>query len=134
MKKILLVLAAGFIFLSVPKSTKALETGLPFGGYVTVTIPCSCSVGSWVYYTPFWAGSDVPTAGALYLPPGAPIFQFFVPGLPTSYDLGSYAPGVSACLILAPDPADPCLPLPALGTIEYMGTSILGASPVPIIP
>lgn len=114
---------------AIPQAAKAIDTGVPFGGYVTGYIPCTCSAGAAVLYTPFFTGSAVPSTGTLWLNPTSLLYSFFVPGLPTSWDLGSYTPGAGGCWIIAPNPADPCLPVPTLGSIQYMGTSIVGASP-----
>jgi hypothetical protein len=107
----------------------AVSTGVPFGGYVTSYIPCTCSTGAAVIYGPFFTGAPTPATGSLWLNPASLLYMFFVPGLPTSWDLGSYTPGVGGCWIIAPNPTDPCVPVPTLGSIQYMGTSITGASP-----
>lgn len=115
--------------LSIPLFTYAAITGIPFGGYVTATIPCTCSAGSVVVYTPFFNGSKLPSAGSLWLVPGSLLYKYFVPGLPTSWNLGTYTPGASGCFVLAPVPGEPCLPVPAMGMIQFMGTSPVGAAP-----
>jgi len=125
MKSLVIVLMLAVFFLFTPRTSEAITTGLPFGGLVNISIPCTCSAGTWIYYTPLYLGKPVPTTGALWFPPGARLYAWFELGVPATWDLGSYVPGTAAeaCWITAPDPADPCIVLPAEGTIEFMGTS-----------
>ncbi|MDB5254114.1 MAG: hypothetical protein JWL80_180 [Parcubacteria group bacterium] len=114
-------------FALLPYTVNAIDVGLPFGGYVGASIPCTCSTGFWIYYPLLYAGSEVPITGALYFPLGAVLYPYYQVGVPTTWELGSYAPGVSACFVFAANPIDPCIFIPAMGTIEYMGTSMPGA-------
>jgi hypothetical protein len=127
------LLFAGILSLSVffaPLSAKALVTGVPFGGFVTSVIPCTCPpFGLWIQYTPFFFGSSIPAAGALYFPIGALLYEYFQIGVPGTWELGSFIPNPGQCLILAPTLPPSCIPLPALGTIEYTGTSSLVPMP-----
>ena len=126
MKTYVLAFALGLFMFFIPNATRALDTGVGFGGLVNIAIPCSCSAGTWIYYTPLWGIAPLPVTGALWFPPGARLYAWFQLGVPGTWNLGSYAPGTGeGCWIVAPDPADPCILLPALGTIEYMGTSKL---------
>ncbi len=112
------------VTIGIPTYTFALNIGAPFGGFVTAVVPCTCSGGLWMQYTPFFFGTDIPASGALYIPPSAVIYQYFqlVPG---TWELGSYIPSAGACFVPAPNPADPCVFLPAGGIVEYTGTSSL---------
>lgn len=115
-----------FCLFASPFKAQAIETGIPFGGFVSLAVPCTCSPPEvWIEFTPFWSGEDVPATGALVASvPGTLVYEFFQIAAPGTFELGSYVPG-AACLVLAPNPLDPCIPLPALGTIEYTGTSSL---------
>jgi hypothetical protein len=111
--------------LFVPFKSYALDIGLPFGGLVTAAVPCTCSTGVWIGYSILYLGAPTPVVGSLWFPPMAKLYAWFQLGVPGTWNLGSYVPGVGGCWILAPNPSDPCLPLTAGGTIEYMGTSKL---------
>ena len=128
MKKTFLTLSVATLLL-LPISSKAASTpvSLPFGGFVTVMVPCTCPpFGLWIFYSPLFLGSGVPIAGALYYPPGSLLYAFFKIGVPTTWALGSFIAGPGACSIIV---GPSCVPLPAMGTIEFTGTSIPGALP-----
>jgi hypothetical protein len=112
---------------------KAAVTGLKFGGFARVVIPCTCPpFGFLITYGPFYNNSSIPTAGALYLPLKVRPYANFLPFVPTTVQLGSYIPGANACNIINPAAAvggaPPCpgIPLPALGTIRSVATSFPG--------
>jgi len=126
MKSLFSILIALVLFLPI-SVVRAVPTGLPFGGLVTSVVPCTCPpFGLWIQYAPFFPGlpgvSKVPIIGALYYPPVAPLFAFFQIGIPGTFNKGIYLPGPGFCLVGEP-PA--CVPLPAMGVIEYVGTSSL---------
>ena len=99
-----------------------------FGGYVTFTIPCTCSGGLMAFFSPLYLSSKVPVFGNMYISPETRVYRQFLRGVPTTWELGTYTPG-GACTIVAPNPVDPCVPIPTLGTIKFMGTSFTGARP-----
>jgi len=103
---------------------------LPFGGYVLFSIPCTCNPGSlWIFYAPFFNGTSIPTPGALvYTPFISTLYREFLPGVPTTWELGTYIPGAQSCLVGIPPAV--CAPLPAVGVIKMLGTSFPGASPL----
>ncbi|MBX4189497.1 hypothetical protein KW785_02790 [Candidatus Parcubacteria bacterium] len=122
-----------------------LPSGLPFGGYVvSAAIPCGCPpFGMVINYKPFFTNSITPPIfGSLYYAPGQAMlfayFGFVAPGTPSTWNLGAYTPDGGQCQ--QPDPAtaaegDPCepgIPVPALGTIRYMGTSLPSFHVLPI--
>lgn len=84
--------------------------GIPFGGRVVAAFPCTCTGGL------VWELGFAPP-----LPPSYPVALSFavesqlylshVPGHPGQSFVGFYEPGVQACWMVAPDPADPCFPL-----------------------
>ncbi len=122
MKLRLTSIILGLAILFTPFSAKAFGFGLPFGGLVTSVIPCTCSGGVWISYTPLFLGSNIPTVGSLYFSPVSILYAWFQLGVPGTWNLGSFLPGPGACLIIV---GEACSPLPAEGTIEYMGTSKL---------
>ncbi len=64
---------------------------LPFGGIISVTIPCICSLGMTIYVSP-------PVAGRFFISPFASrIFANFKP-IPSSWILGNHAPAPVPCL------------------------------------
>ncbi len=103
--------------------------GLPFGGYVIFSIPCTCSAGLAVFMAPFFPGVGngvpVPFGALLYQPGISKLFAYYNIGVPTTWHLGNYTPG-GACLIGVP-PA--CVPIPVVGIMTQVGTSIPGAIP-----
>lgn len=105
-----------------------LINGLPFGGLVNYTVPCTCpgSIGNlWIYFTPFWFSSVPATGAVVYVPYTSQLYAWYHIGVPGTYHLGSYTPGVQACWMLLPPPATGCFPLPAVGVINQVGTSQL---------
>ena len=117
--------ALSVLFFVFPLVSKADPlTGSMFGGYVTASVPCGCSGGVWIYYSELFLGLPTPITGALYFPPGGILYSFYQLGIPTTWELGQFVPGPGECLIPS---GTGCVLLPALGTIEYMGTSLPGA-------
>jgi hypothetical protein len=76
---------------------------------------------------PFWAGQGaIPVGGAVvYVPWISKVYAWYQVGIPTTWHLGSYVPGVQACWMLIPPPATGCFPLPSVGVIFQVGTSNL---------
>lgn len=123
MKQTLIGGIIGLTLMIFPFSAYALPTGVPFGGFVTSVVPCTCTVGVAIVYSMFFTGSNIPVpVGALYYVPPVPVFAFFQIAVPGTFELGTYAPGVQACATGLP-PA--CVPFPTAGTLEYTGTSSL---------
>lgn len=118
------------LWLSSPQNILAAsfsDLSLSFGGLVSYTIPCTCpgSIGNlWIYFTPLFLGSEIPLTGPLvYIPYSSKLYAWYSIGVPTSWHLGSYTPGVQACFMLLPPPATGCFPLISAGVINYVGTS-----------
>lgn len=126
MKKfqMLLVLLLLTPYFLLPAPALAVVTGIPFGGKINYIIPCTCSGGAAVFYSPLFINSSVPTVGALYYssPPSLPtvLFSWYNPITPTVWNLGKFTPNVLGCFVPAPNG---CAPIFTLGTIIYEGTS-----------
>ena len=121
--KIVIAVTGAFAFVF-PFSAGAISTGVNYGGFVSTVIPCTCSGGFVMTFSPFFNNSPVPTVGSLYFQAGLSIpFAYFAPGVPTTYELGKYTPGVpDACLIGIPPLCAP-ITIPVLGLVQYTGTS-----------
>ena len=88
-------------------------SSLGFGGRILFVRECACSGG--------WAITVGPPKPGVFLfqPPISQVYlygQIFRPG---AWSLGSYTPG-GVCSALATE----CFPIPVLGTINKVGTSI----------
>lgn len=126
-----------FLFFSIllisPASAFAVPlAGFPFGGLVSVPLYCTCSQNWRVTYSiAYPLLSPFATSRSLIYQPGETVAygfqQFVTTPTPATWELGTYAPGAAQCLITAPNPDDPCLILPASGTILTEGASFPGA-------
>ncbi len=128
MKKILAtILIVSSILFSTPAVALA-QVELPFGGYVTVPIFCTCSFNWWILYAPFY---PAPTVASLVYTQYASIPYAYqtslIPApLPTSWQLGKYIPGPQTCFIGV---LPLCVPIPSLGVITRVGASFPGFTP-----
>ena len=98
-------------------------TGLPFGGFVTYALPCTCTPA----VTSIFVALPAPTPTSnlvLDYVNGTEAFSWHTLPTPTVATLGIYEPGVQSCFIVIPHA---CIPLPAVGTI----TPMVGSSLVP---
>jgi hypothetical protein len=117
MKKVLIAM----VFILSPLTVSA-AVGVGFGGLVTAVIPCGCSGGLWVWFTPLYTNSPVPVTGAIYFSALHTIpYSWYEFGVPATWELGTFIPGVQECFI----PAGPlgCILLPTLGSMVMTGTS-----------
>src|SRR5947208_618090 len=99
----LLVLAA-LLSLAFPLVTEAV-IGVPFAGRVATVVPCTCSAGAIVTFATLFAVGSVPAVGLslYYQLPISITFSHFIVGIPGTFELGTYTPGVQAiCLVGAP--------------------------------
>lgn len=130
MKKILaVILIVSSVLFTSPASALAIIE-LPFGGYVTAPLFCTCSFNWWILYAPFYPLPAPPVAALVYtqyasIPYAYQTSLIPVP-LPTSWQLGKYIPGPQVCFI-GIIPA--CVPVPALGVITRVGASFPGFTP-----
>jgi hypothetical protein len=135
MKKYMAAVVVSVLLFSPFVYVKAFDRGLPFGGYVTFSLACTCPpFGIMIAYAPLFLGSSIPSVGNLLFPVGAKLYAYGLLGVPTTWNLGAFTPGGNCNMIdpAAAADADPCGPpltVPTLGTIKYMGTSLPGASP-----
>jgi len=114
-----LVLTPFFLF---PTPALAVVTGVSFGGMIDAVVPCPCSGGFAVYFTPLYMNSPIPVTGVLYYSTlSSLLYSWYNPITPTVWNLGKFAPGVQECLI--PAPTSGCMVLPTLGSVIYEGTS-----------
>lgn len=112
-----LAIFVGGIFFSQPKPAKAQ---IPFGGFVTWTMPCTCSANFWMMMVPLYM--PAPAAGALVYQPGASmVYANYVIPSPGVWLLGDYMPGIQACYIVIPYG---CMIIPSMGVIFRTGTSL----------
>ena len=109
-----------------PNMVKAQLGTLPFGGFVTLSLPCTCSPGvRLIWFAPFWFGlSSIPSTGALvYVPGVSKLYSWYMIGVPGTWHLGSYIPGMVFSCWMGVPPV--CAPAPSFGQIFMVGTSKL---------
>lgn len=88
----------------------------PFGGEITASILCTCSLGQLITVGPPMGGTFVfQVPGSIPFPMG----QFYRPG---PFILGNYTPG-AVCMMVVPTGCAPN-PITPIGTIEMAGTSL----------
>lgn len=117
-----LIIALFFVMFLFPSLKTSAQATLPFGGFVTFSIPCTCSANLWVWYTPLYLG-PLPVTGAMVYSPYATPFKFgyYLVGVPTMLNAGVFVPGVQACWIITPVG---CVPLPSYGLMTTVGSNI----------
>lgn len=123
MKKfqILIVLLLLTPYFLLPTSASAVVTGVSFGGKINFIVPCPCSGGFAVHFTPLFINSSVPTTGALYYSSfSSLLYSWYNPITPTVWNLGKFIPGVQECWVPV---GLGCVIIPTLGSIIYEGTS-----------
>ena len=102
----------------------AFIPGLPFGGFVLVTVPCTCSDNLLIVFGPLHPSPPLPKVGALVYQPGyTTLYGDFAIGIPATWHLGSYTPivGNGVCWI---ETAVACVPIPNLGLMNKVGTGL----------
>lgn len=113
----LLIMCSVFI----PAFASAQVADLPFGGLVTTSIVCTCTIGIAIFFAPMYPNPPFPYAGSLHFVPGTSFLHpFYLVGVPTKWHLGKYVPGVASCWVGIPPE---CLPVPTAGIITRVGTS-----------
>lgn len=101
------------------------QLSLPgFTGMSVFTFPCTCSLSLWGFFAPLYITS-FPLAGPMVYVPWATIpFLNFLPTIPLTTNVGAYIPAVQACWFYVPPVF--CVPIPAVGMMLYVGTSLPG--------
>lgn len=117
MKKVLL---GSFIFFCAMTLPSISHAQVPFGGLDVFEFPCTCSPFMYTVFTPLFLG-PVPMTGVLAVPYTPTLFPFYVL-FPSAWALGTFTPGVQACLMYA---VMGCFPLPVMGVMNpFTGTSL----------
>lgn len=121
MKKFSLIflIVSSFVFF-VPQAEAQLAQ--PFGGLVTFTVPCACTGTLNVWFTPLYIAGTPITGQITYSPFTTILYAYFNIGVPGTWHLGSYIPGVQACWVPV---GLGCAPVPSLGLMTQVGTSRL---------
>jgi len=95
--------------------------GLPFGGFVIFTLPCTCSANLWIWFAPL-SPLPLPKTGPLVYQPGyTTLYGNFAIGVPATWHLGSYIPGVQTCWVYV---GKACVVLPNYGLMNKVGTGL----------
>ena len=105
-----------------PVSSVRAQFELPFGGIVSFPINCTCAPGNiWVWFTPLYLGGPAVIAGPMvYSVYATRLYANFRIGVPSTYHLGSYIPGVQTCWMYA---VVACFPLYSVGLMTKVGTN-----------
>lgn len=104
--------------------------GVPFGGRVLSTVPCPCSGGMLITFAPLYTVGlgSMPFTSTLYYTPAAAIpYPYPTPGVPSSWEWGSFTPGSPVCLVPLPTTPPSCGPVPLpipMGTIREFASSL----------
>ncbi|HEY9586340.1 MAG TPA: hypothetical protein VJJ27_01710 [Candidatus Paceibacterota bacterium] len=124
----LLILFALLIIVWAPTISFAALGTLPFAGLVTFVVPCTCTGGLWIQFSPFYPGGGIllPIGALTFRPipigPSIPYADLFV-GVIGTLHAGDYFPTPGTCWIGEPPF---CAPLPDFGVIFQVGTNRLG--------
>lgn len=96
--------------------------GLPVGGLVSFTVPCTCSANLWIWFAPLYPSPPLPPTGALVYQPGyTALYGNFAIGVPSTWHLGLYSGGAQTCWKYS---GHSCVLLPSYGLINKVGTSL----------
>ena len=121
---IAIVLSLALVALFLPVSSVRAQFERPFGGIVSLSIPCTCpgSAGNtWIWFTPLYLGGPVVITGPVVYSRYATLpFANFNIAVPSRYHAGYFTPGVQACWMTI---VTGCIPLPNLGLMFYVGTN-----------
>lgn len=125
-KKIAILLLAVLMWIAPVNAFAIVGTmlpGFPFGGIVIVTLPCSCSVNLWIWFSPLYLSPKPGLfAGPLvYAPYETTLYGDFAIGVPSTWHLGSYLPGVQACWQYV---GEACVIMKNYGLMNKVGTSL----------
>ena len=128
-KKIAVLLLGVFIWIT-PVNLFAFSLGaggmipgLPFGGIVSFTIPCTCSKNLWIWFTPLHISGKTIAGPLIYQPGYTTLYGDFAIGIPGTWHLGSYIPvvGNGVCWQYV---GTACVVMPNYGLINKLGTGL----------
>lgn len=127
-KKILVLLIALLLILPIgvfafTPGPGAFVPGLPFGGLVLFTLPCSCSANLWIWFAPLHLPPKTIVGPLIYQPVYTGLYGDFAIGIPGTWHLGSYIPvvGNGVCWQYV---GTACVVMPNLGLINKVGTGL----------
>lgn len=129
-KKIFILLSLIIFFWIIPASSSAsglgagaFVPGLPFGGLVSFTLPCSCSANLWIWFSPLHFPPKTIVGPLIYQPGYTALYGDFAIGIPGTWHLGSYTPvvGNGVCWQYV---GEACVVMPNLGLINKVGTGL----------
>lgn len=97
--------------------------GLPFGGLVIFTLPCSCSANLWVFFAPLHIVGKTIAGPLIYQPGYTTLYGNFAIGVPSTWHLGSYTPlvGNGVCWQYV---GTACVVMKNYGLMNKTGTSL----------
>lgn len=114
---------AGLPLLTSPAQAQVKVKLLPFGGLVSYSKPCTCSGTLWIWFTPLYLGGPVVITGpVVYSPYSTVLYGYYNIGVPGTWHLGDYVPGVQACWMYA---GTGCVTVPSVGLMNKVGTNYL---------
>jgi len=121
---IAIVLSLALVALFLPVSSVRAQFERPFGGIVSLSIPCTCpgSAGNtWIWFTPLYLGGLVVITGPVVYSRYATLpFANSNIAVPSKYHLGSYVVTGPTCWMYA---VAGCYPLTAIGLMTKVGTN-----------
>ncbi len=126
MKKYLIVFFVAIVLFFASPSKSMAQLAKYFGGHVYVQLYCTCSQNYWLFMTPLYLNSSVPTVGALIWSPLESVaYKNNVnPPTPMTWLLGEYRENAGLGCEMIAGPA--CIEIPSLGTIRRSGISYPG--------
>lgn len=95
--------------------------GLPFGGLVVITLPCTCSKSLWIFFAPLHITGKTIVGPLVYQPGYTTLYGNFAIGIPSTWHLGSYIPvvGNGVCWQYV---GQACVVMKNLGLMNKVGT------------
>jgi hypothetical protein len=104
-------------------------SGMPFGGFVSYIIPCTCSGAILLVFDRLFIGlpTPIPSGALLYQLGSSRPYANFNAGTPRTWNIGAYRPVPAVqtmCMVGIPPACAPAIaPVAGVGIIQYVGTS-----------
>lgn len=97
--------------------------GLPFGGFVIFTLPCTCSKSLWIFFDPLHITGKTIVGPLIYQPGYTTLYGDFAIGVPSTWHLGSYKPivGNGVCWMYV---GKACVVMKNFGLMNKVGTGL----------